>query len=98
MPYIVKKKNKTYQRHGKAKAIYTNVYNTSNWRKLREAYLMAHPICEKCHKELATEVHHIVPISTQNDPLKMKEIGFNAENLQALCSKCHDEIHTLMKK
>ena len=68
MPTINKgKKQSTYKRHDKAKDIYQTVYNTTKWRKLRDSYLMYHPLCERCESEgkvtAAVEVHHIIPIS-----------------------------------
>ena len=102
MPTINKgKKVNNYVRHDKAKDIYNNVYNTARWRKLRQAYLMQHPLCELCEKEgkvkEATEVHHITPISNANDELSMKDLGFNHDNLMALCEECHHKIHNEMK-
>lgn len=98
MPTINKgKKVSNYQRHGKALDIYNNVYNTTQWRKLRQSYLMEHPLCEMCLKENkvrpAVEVHHITSISTAKDNLEMKDIGFNASNLMALCEECHHKTH-----
>lgn len=103
MPSIFKpKKVSKYERHGKALNIYKNVYNTSQWRKLREAYLMEHPLCERCLEAKrispSTEVHHVVPISKATNELQMKELGFNPTNLQALCEKCHDEVHNNLRK
>ena len=66
----------TSQRYGRA------------WRRIRELYIQAHPICEQCEKEgrltLAEEVHHILPLT---------DGGTNdAENLMALCKSCHSRI------
>lgn len=94
MPTIKKNKNKsTYIRHGKALLIWSTIYNTAKWRKMRESYLMYHPICEKCNKNAAIEVHHITPISTAKDENEMKDLGFNYSNLMALCQSCHHELH-----
>lgn len=103
MPTINRgKKVNNYVKHDKAKDIYKYVYNTSRWRKLREAYLMLHPLCEICEKDgkvnEATEVHHITPISYANDELEMKELGYNPNNLMALCEECHHKLHNEMKK
>jgi len=103
MPTINRgKKVNNYVKHDKAKDIYKYVYNTSQWRKLREAYLMQHPLCEMCEKDgkvnEAVEVHHITPISNANDELGMKELGYNPDNLMALCEECHHKLHNEMKK
>lgn len=53
------------------------------WRKIRAAYLVAHPICEVCGKALATEVHH-------KNPLPPRGTGTHDWlNLQARCKPCH---------
>ena len=98
MPTINKpKKQSNYKKHDKALQIYNNVYNTVQWRKLRQAYLMQHPLCEECLKQgkttLATEVHHVIPISSGLSEMEMKDLGFNSENIMALCSECHHKQH-----
>ena len=97
MPTINKPTKKHYHKKEKAKLIYDNVYNTTEWRKLRKAYLMQHPLCEKCLENdvitVATQVHHVTPISTANSILGMKELGYCVTNLMALCDKCHQDIH-----
>ncbi len=98
MPTINKgKRISNYVKHDKSKDIYNLVYNTVRWRKLRDNYLMFHPLCEMCEKEgkttIADEVHHIKPISTGQNELEYIEIGFNPNNLMALCEKHHHELH-----
>ena len=60
-----------------------------SWRKVREHYVSAHPLCESCLKDgrlvPVEEVHHIVPLSqggTNDD-----------ENLMSLCRSCHQKMH-----
>ena len=51
-------------------------------------------VCERCSKELAQEVHHLLP---QKDADAMNYIGHvpknHVANLMALCTRCHDEVH-----
>ncbi len=59
-----------------------------NWKRVRDRFLVQHPLCEQCQKEgrltEAQEVHHIVPLSRG---------GNNAtENLMSLCKSCHSAI------
>ena len=102
MPTIVKQqKVNNYQRHGKAATI-AKLYTSSNWQKLRNSYLIYHPLCEVCQtngitKE-AQEVHHIKPISTGKDELEMRELTFNPCNLMAVCSDCHHRLHTQLNR
>lgn len=58
------------------------------WKRIRDRYIAAHPLCEECLKAgkvtPAEEVHHIKPLSRG---------GTHAEgNLMALCKPCHSEI------
>ena len=59
-----------------------------SWKRIRDRYIKAHPLCEKCEKDErltpAGEVHHILPLSR----------GGNNEtsNLMALCKSCHSRI------
>ena len=58
------------------------------WKRIRDRYIAAHPLCEQCQKEgrmtPAQEVHHILPLSRG---------GTHAEaNLMALCTPCHSSI------
>jgi len=55
------------------------------WRKIRNLYISAHPLCEECLKSNrlvpADEVHHIIPPDcggTHDD-----------DNLMSLCKSCH---------
>lgn len=97
MPTINKgKKINRYIRHGNNLTVH-KLYNTSKWQKLRNAYLMQHPLCEKCLEKgltvVAEEIHHVKPISTGIDELEMKDLAYNPNNLIALCKSCHHEIH-----
>lgn len=57
------------------------------WRKVRDAYLSAHPVCEDPfdrhagHPPASEEVDHITPLpqGEKHDP----------DNLRALCRGCH---------
>jgi len=55
------------------------------WKRIRDRYIAAHPLCEQCDVAgrivPAQEVHHIIPLS---------EGGTHAaDNLMALCTPCH---------
>jgi 5-methylcytosine-specific restriction protein A len=58
------------------------------WKRIRDRYIAAHPLCEQCsaagHITPAQEVHHIVPLSDGGDHAE--------DNLMALCSSCHSGI------
>ena len=58
------------------------------WKRIRDRYIKAHPLCEECQKQgkltPAEEVHHILPLS--------KGGSSSADNLMALCKACHSRI------
>lgn len=58
------------------------------WRKARETYLSAHPLCVECGKHgrvaAASVVDHIAP--HRND----QALFWDRANWQALCKPCHD--------
>lgn len=55
------------------------------WRKIRNRYITAHPLCEQCEVNgrvtAAQEVHHILPLDHGGT--------HDEANLQALCKPCH---------
>ena len=91
MPFIYKPK-KSKQVSDK-KLLRRKLYNNKRWRKLRDAFLMEHPICELCGK-LATDCHH-VNSPFDEDLTDIERIGrlLSPSNLQALCQTCHGIIH-----
>jgi 5-methylcytosine-specific restriction protein A len=66
----------------------TNKRYGNAWRKIRAAYLAAHPLCEQCQRAgrltPAKEVHHILPLAQGGT--------HEAGNLMSLCSSCHSGI------
>lgn len=54
---------------------------------------MNNPVCEKCNNALAIDVHHKIEISTGRNEAEYKQIGFDSNNLMALCKNCHKAIH-----
>ena len=59
------------------------------WKRIRDRYMNAHPLCERCLKEgryvKAEQVHHIKPLAEGGN--------HNEENLMSLCTACHAKIH-----
>ncbi len=58
------------------------------WKRIRDRYIAAHPLCEQCQKEgritPAQEIHHILPLSHGGT--------HSEDNLMALCTPCHSAI------
>ena len=61
----------------------------SEWRSIREQFIVAFPFCQICRKygriTRAVEVHHIVPLSEGGT--------HDFSNLISLCHRCHATIH-----
>ena len=85
------------------------IYNSREWRLLRDQKRTATPYCEKCRADgIAAGVlpfgyvtpvqviHHIVPIETARDYESMRALALRYDNLQSLCFQCHSDIHKAM--
>jgi hypothetical protein len=59
------------------------VYNSKRWRLTRLRKLSLNPICERCDRALATDVHHVYGV--EHDPWAL-------DGLQSLCHSCHSKI------
>lgn len=59
------------------------------WKRIRDKYAAAHPLCEICLRNgrltPVEEVHHILPISKGGTHAK--------DNLMSLCQSCHTKLH-----
>lgn len=59
------------------------------WKRIRDRYVKAHPLCERCLKDgritPVEEVHHIIPLSQGGT--------HRNDNLMSLCQSCHTKIH-----
>ena len=101
MPFINKcrKKKREYRNDGN-KAISAKCYNA--YRKLRQAYIIQHPLCELCAEKgitrQAEQVHHIKPILSASSELESLALATDPKNLIALCEDCHTRLHTEMRK
>ena len=63
-----------------------------DWQKVRDAVLLAQPLCVFClaanRTSVAREVDHIVPFTSLADPNRLR-----LDNLRSLCAACHWERH-----
>lgn len=87
--------NKRTWNKGKA---YTALINSTEWRKVRRVFLVANPLCVRCVErgisQLAEVVHHVKPLENYiSSPALMRRLAYDHSNLQALCHKCHNEVH-----
>ena len=80
-------RNKQYQR----------LLNSKRWKMLRQHYLQAHPLCERCLLEgfntAAVDIHHKTPCESAHSDAEMEQLCFDQSNLEALCIPCHIKTH-----
>lgn len=70
------------------------IRSSAAWQRVRRLKLSSNPVCEDpfgIHAKAqggvpAAQVHHILPVG------KHPELAFHAENLMALCTRCHAKI------
>ena len=64
-----------------------NIYYSNRWKKLRQAYIEHQPLCEHCLK-----LDLITPASVVDHIKEIKDGGeaWSFDNLQSLCSTCHN--------
>jgi Restriction endonuclease len=77
-------------------ARHPEVYASPEWRKVRQFVIQrANGLCEQCLKEGRTEagkeVDHIIELTDTNK--HDWNIAYNPDNLQFLCSMCHNIKH-----
>jgi 5-methylcytosine-specific restriction endonuclease McrA len=77
------------------------IYNSKEWRDIRNAKKQRNPLCELCLEEgiakAADCVHHVIPIETANNFAQMKELAFRFSNLQSLCYAHHSAVHQQLR-
>ena len=82
---FVKRKHRAFVGMDKSNS---HLYKTRQWRKLREMVLHKQPICVMCEQKkiytTANTIDHILPINKGGAVWSM-------DNLQALCSSCHNK-------
>lgn len=90
-PEHEKQENKRYEKYDRDPA--TKRRYGRAWKRIRDRYIHAHPLCEECaehgiYRE-ADEVHHILPLAEGGD--------HHDENLRSLCKECHARTHAKRK-
>lgn len=84
----------TYQ---EKQTVYKTLITSHEYRRLRDKYIGAHPLCEDCLAEgkvtQATEVHHVRRILGAGDLSGMKARLMDCGNLRSLCYDCHRRAH-----
>lgn len=87
-----KESNKRYNKTRDPK--YIRFYNSGDWRILSAKYTQDKGYrCEACGA-MATQVHHKKPIQTPDG----WELRLDYNNLELLCTKCHNDRHDRFKR
>ena len=71
-------------------------YSSKQWTQCAIAYRKSKQgLCERCLKKglivPCDEVHHKIRLTKEN--INNPQISLNFDNLEALCSECHDKEH-----
>lgn len=95
----IEEKKVLYKHHNNISKQY---YNTSQWHNLRDRYIKNHPFCERCAEKgiikLAQQVHHKIEFLTGLTDEDKWRLLLDEDNLQSLCTNCHNEIHNERRK
>ena len=86
-PEHEKQENARYEKYDRDPAVRRR-YGRA-WKRIRDSYAKAHPLCEECLKQ-----GKIVPMDEVHHKLPLSEGGTHArDNLISLCKSCHSRIH-----
>lgn len=113
MPYINRfpAKKTRWQNSNKRKRNRTDkeklrvkLYNNSKWKKLRLAYLMEHPLCERCLEKgiingSKIQCHHkLSPFDDGLTDSERLDRLLSYDNLESICPSCHGLEHFKQQK
>lgn len=107
MPYISHRRISTRKEREKDQnkrrnEKWNHYYGNPKWKKLRDYYILLHPICEECmingRSVPAEHVHHRVPFSFFNLEEDRWAALLDVDNLECVCAQCHNEIHQHLYK
>lgn len=80
--------NRSKRRFSQALAAAQRVYNSTQWKRLRRAFLNEFPLCAECLSrgvpKAADDVDHREPL------VRRLDLAYEWANLQALCRSCHN--------
>ena len=89
---LQKERDRRYNK--KRDPMYLQFYKSNEWKLIKDKKLQDEQyLCERC-KKLATEVHHIKYIQTEEGWL----LRLDYDNLEALCVECHNYRHSRFQR
>ena len=103
MPTINKpprKPKSTFHNDNPSRELRKKAYGDPRWRKVRQTYIQAHPLCEQCLKEgkvYAGTLEDPLQVHHKQSPFKGNTINYDLllddNNLETLCSYHHSLHH-----
>lgn len=94
MPYL--KKSHTQKNRQVNKEQRTDIYQSKQWKELRQSYIMQHPLCEIClalgKTTPAEDIHHKDSFTNYSGNMRLK-VAYDYNNLIALCKQHHSYLH-----
>lgn len=72
------------------------IYQSQQWKKLRQIKLMYNPLCELCQAKgiikPAIDIHHKDSFLNYDGAMRLYK-AYDYSNLLSLCKECHSEVH-----
>lgn len=94
MPYLKKAQIEKHRQVNKEQR--TNIYQSKQWRELRQSYIMQHPLCEIClalgNTVPAEDIHHKDSFTNYSGNMRLK-VAYDVTNLISLCKQHHSYLH-----
>lgn len=94
MPYL--KKSHTQKNRQVNKEQRTDIYQSKQWKELRQSYIIQHPLCEIClalgKTTPAEDIHHKDSFTNYSGNMRLK-VAYDYNNLIALCKQHHSYLH-----
>lgn len=88
-----KQKSRTFNRADRQK-----IYQSAKWKQLRQAKLMANPLCERCLAKgiikSAVDIHHKDSFMNYIGNMRLDK-AYDFNNLESLCKECHSLEHKI---
>ena len=102
IPFIrdLKNQQKKKNRIQEPVSISQKIYNSKQWKNLRNSYIAEHPLCERCEQmgkvTSAEAVHHKIPFLSGFTQAEIENLAYDWDNLMSVCNACHNFLHQEM--
>lgn len=106
MPWISKRriapKTDNVSTNKKHSDSWGHYYQNRQWKKLRDWYMLTHPLCEDCLFEgrsvPSEECHHKIPFGSASTEEEQMRLLLDETNLVALCHMHHKKRHGYLNR